>query len=104
MNSNFLSGLVLDDNSALTLEEFSSACCAQEHWIIELVDEGILEPSGGDISQWLFTGSSLPRARIVRRLQRDLGINIAGAALVLNLMEEVEDLRTQLYVLECGEL
>jgi chaperone modulatory protein CbpM len=38
------------------------------------------------------------RVRSALRLQRDLGVNLAGIALALDLMEELEDLRSQLKI------
>jgi chaperone modulatory protein CbpM len=96
MNKEILSGLLLDEMSSLTLEELCQACREHSEWVIELVQEGILEPSGGQVTSWRFTGVSLQRARTVRRLQQDLGVNLAGAALVLDLMDEIEDLRDRL--------
>jgi chaperone modulatory protein CbpM len=39
---------------------------------------------------------SLRRIRCAERLEEDLGVNSAGAALVLDLLEELERLRTRL--------
>lgn len=100
MRKEILTGLLLDEESTLTLGELSRACTVHAEWIIELVDEGILEPAGDDTAHWRFSGPSLCRARSAMRLQRDLGINLAGAALVLDLMEEVETLRSRLQVLD----
>ena len=92
-----LSGIVLDEDSALSLADLSRACHVRVEWIVELVDEGILEPRGESTARWQFAGTSLRRARTVRRLQRDLDINLAGAALALQLMDEIESLRTRLH-------
>ena len=100
MSKNILTGLLLDEDSSLTLSDLSHACCVQTEWIIELVDEGILMPDGNESSHWRFSGPSLHRAQTVLHLQQDLEINIAGAALALELMDEIEVLRTRLYVLE----
>jgi len=100
MRKDILTGLLLDEESSLTLGELSRACMMHAEWIVELVDEGILEPGGNDASHWCFPGSSLQRARRVMHLQQDLGINLAGAALVLDLMDEIEELRTRLRVME----
>ena len=91
-----LSGTVLDEESALTLADLSQACHVRIEWIVELVDEGILEPRGESAAHWVFAGVSLRRARTVRRLQLDLNVNLAGAALALELMDEIEGLRTRL--------
>jgi chaperone modulatory protein CbpM len=63
-----------------------------------LVEEGIIEPDGKELHLWRFSGVSLVRARSALRLQRDLGVNLAGIALALNLMEELERLRQQLKI------
>ncbi len=95
-----LTGLLLDEETTLSLGELSRACTVHAEWIIELVDEGILEPAGEDVTHWRFSGPSLQRARTAMRLQQDLEINLAGAALVLDLLEEIETLRTRLQVLD----
>ena len=94
-----LTGVILDGDSVFTLSDLSSACNVHAEWVIELVDEGILEPSGMGIAQWRFSGVSLLRARAVRRLQHDLRVNLAGAALALQLMDEIDDLQARLRVL-----
>jgi len=93
-----LTGLILDEDCLFTLDEISHACSVRTEYIIELVDEGIVEPMGQqrEQQQWSFTGKSLLRARKARRLQQDLGINLAGAAVVLDMMEEIEQLRERL--------
>lgn len=96
MTDDILIGLVLDDQSLLTISELCGACEVQIEWIVELVDEGILEPSGQVTEHWCFSGTSLQKARTVKRLQMDLGVNIAGAALVLELMDENNSLRARL--------
>jgi chaperone modulatory protein CbpM len=57
------------------------------------VEEGILEPAGHNPAQWRFSGTSLQKAHIAMRLQRDLEINLAGVALALDLMDEIESLQ-----------
>jgi len=88
-----LTGIIVDEHSELTLVELSMACGRPAEWVLELVDEGILEPIGQELQNWRFRAVSLRRARIVNRLQSDLGVNLAGAALALELLEEVSELR-----------
>lgn len=87
---------VLIDNGVFTLAEISRACDVHADWVIALVDEGILEPRGRNSRQWQFSGLCLRRAKTVRRLQRDLGVNLAGAAVAIELMEEMDRLRARL--------
>ncbi len=96
-----LTGMVLDEETTLTMGELCHACAVHAEWIIELVDEGILDPVESSRSgQWRFPAIALQRVHIVQRLQRDLGVNLAGAALVMDLMDEIEWLRSRLRALD----
>ncbi|MGR9014935.1 MAG: chaperone modulator CbpM, partial [Gammaproteobacteria bacterium] len=99
MNSHDLllvhTGTVIEEDS-LTLEQLCHACGVHADWVISLVEESIIEPQGNEIQVWRFSGDSLVRVRSALRLQRDLGVNLAGIALALDLMEELDNLRTQL--------
>ena len=95
-----IEGIVLDDNEQLTLTELCSVCSTSAEWIVTLVEEGILEPRGNEVRHWRFTSVCLTRALTVRRIQGDLGVNLAGAALALDLMDEVRLLRRRLAALE----
>lgn len=99
-STQILTGVILDEEIILTLDELSHACDMQHQWIIELVEEGILEPCGHQLAQWQFSGTALPRARKAMRLQRDLGVNLAGVALVLDLMDEIEQLRNRMNMID----
>lgn len=91
-------GDILEEQTGLTLAEISRACAAQAELIIELVEEGVLAPVGSTPEHWRFTGVHMRRAGVALRLQRDLGVNLAGVALALQLLDEVETLRAQLKV------
>lgn len=87
---------------ALSLEELCRFCQAQETWVIELVEHGVLEPIGSTHSTWRFVGTSIVRAKKAHRLNRDLGVNVAGVALVLDLLEEREVILRRLAQFEAG--
>ena len=91
-----LAGTILDEEAPLTLAELTRACAAHAELIIELVEEGVLAPVGREPHRWRFTGAHLRRARVAVHLQRDLGVNLAGAALALQLLDEIEALRARL--------
>ena len=96
MTTKILTGTLLDERVHLSLTEISEACATRSEWIVELVEEGILEPSGKERNHWQFSSDSLSRAICARRLQHDLELNLAGVALALDLMEEIESLRSRL--------
>jgi len=70
------------------------------HWVVELVDAGVIEPRGPAPEAWSFPASALMRARATARLVNDLGVNLAGVALILDLIEERRQLERRLDELE----
>ena len=90
---------IVEETIELTLEDLCRTCSVQSEIIAELVEEGVLEAVGMAPHDWRFDGRNMRRARIALCLQRDLGVNPAGAALALQLMEEIEALRSRLYAI-----
>jgi chaperone modulatory protein CbpM len=87
---------------ALTLQDLCRFCHADEAWVIELVDHGVLDPNGSSADKWRFCGVNIIRAKKARRLNRDLGINIAGVAMVLDLLEQRDEVLRRLARYEPG--
>lgn len=97
-----VTGLILEDQTELSLDDLCRACAAQAGRIVELVDEGLLTPAGTAPGEWRFTGVHLHRARVALRLESDLGVNLAGAALALELLDELDTLRERVQRLEAS--
>lgn len=95
-----LSGFILEEQTELTLDEICRACAVHDDMIMALVNEGVLIPEGGTPDHWRFTGVQLNRARVALRLQNDLDVNLAGAALALELLDEIDTLRSTLQRLQ----
>jgi chaperone modulatory protein CbpM len=89
-----LSGQILEEQSEFSITEFCSICAVEERQIVELVEEGVITTTS--VTQWRFNGDALRRARISLRLQRDLRVNAAGTAVVLDLLEHIESLERRL--------
>ena len=91
---------VVEDITELTLEDLCRACNAPSDAIVELVSEGVIEVASFEQNapqiSWRFTGTHLYRAKVAMRLHRDLGVNFAGAALALQLMDELQTAKAQL--------
>lgn len=83
-------GQTLED---LTLHQLCRFCDADEAWVIELIQHGVVEPHSSGETGYSFGQISVLRAKKARRLERDLGINIPGIALALDLLEERDHLR-----------
>jgi chaperone modulatory protein CbpM len=84
---------IFEEYAILSVRDLSRICAVDEHHIVELVHEGVLRVLDADTAEWRFTGDALRRARLALRLERELELNLAGVALALQLMEEIEQLR-----------
>jgi len=87
---------VVEETVQLTLVQLSHACNAEADAVVELVAHGVLDPQGDDPRAWRFAGDSLRRSRLALRLMRDLDVNVAGAALALDLMDRIDHLQSLL--------
>ncbi|SPP63132.1 chaperone modulator CbpM [Nitrospira lenta] len=93
---NILSGSVIGDEGVLSIEDLARACSSEPQWIVELVAIGVLEPQGTETSHWRFHATDLTCARRVARLQRDFDASLDAAAVMLDLLNQIEQLRTRL--------
>lgn len=63
--------------------------------LIEIIEEGIIEPIGSEPEHWQFSSHTVSVVLRATRLHRDLDINWPGIALSIGLIEEVEQLRNE---------
>ena len=95
-----LSGVVLQEDTVLTLQEVIQTCHIDVCVIEEMVDHGLLSPEGERTETWCFYIRDVQRIQVALRLQQDLQVNVAGAALALELLAELEALQEQLRLLK----
>jgi chaperone modulatory protein CbpM len=96
--------VILEEHGDFTFDELCHACGAAQAQLMELVEEALITPSGATAGappsttpgEWHFSGVHVQRATVAVRLQRDLGVNAAGAALALQLMDEINALQGKL--------
>jgi chaperone modulatory protein CbpM len=87
---------LLDETLIFTLREVCHVCDVHAEYVIELVQEGVIQPHAEPslpAPRWRFDGLAVARVQRALRLQRDLGVNLAGVALALELLDELERLR-----------
>ena len=87
---------LIDEQTVFTLADLCHTFSVEAEFIEALVEEGILEPSGKQGRHLCFEANCLRRTRVTLHLQRDLRINLAGAALALELLERIEELERRL--------
>jgi chaperone modulatory protein CbpM len=90
-----LTGSVLEE-ACLTLEELASACSVTTEWVVRHVEEGVLPGPGTTAAEWRFSSRDLWRARHIYTLERDFDAVPELAALVADLLEELDTLRARL--------
>lgn len=93
--------VILEEEITYSLAEISRHCGLTSEELIAMVDEGLVQPMAGrSVEKWRFPATALERVRTARRLQHDLSLNLAGAALALQLLDELKVLRRRVRVLE----
>lgn len=92
---NPLQGQILEEHDLVSIDDLCRSCTVEVETVSLLVDEGILDPVGSKVEQWRFTVTSLRRVKTAIHLQRDLGVNLAGAALALDLLDRIARLENR---------
>ena len=80
----------------LGITEICTLCRVNTEMVNEMVNEGLLIPEGSSPETWRFDAIAIKRIQVTLRLQHDLRVNLPGAALALDLLEELEELRSRL--------
>ncbi len=86
-----MSSLILQ----LDIHEFCQCAELPQALLLEIIDHGIVEPNGATPEQWLFDANALAIVKHALRLHNELQIEWAGIALALQLLNELEQLRTE---------
>jgi len=58
--------------------------------------EGLLKPSRSEGNTRLYTDEDLERLEVILKLTRDLGVNLAGVEIILNMREKMEAMQRQI--------
>ncbi|MBA1321931.1 chaperone modulator CbpM [Pseudomonas plecoglossicida] len=64
-------------------------------WVIEIVEHGIVQPSGRTPEDWLFDDRAPVTLKRAVKLHQELELEWEGVALALELLEEVQHLRSE---------
>ena len=84
----------------LTLEQLCSVCALEREWLVLRVREGLVPvasaAAGTPDSEWRFTTTTLSRVRRMREIERTYDAAPELAALVADMLEEMDALRARL--------
>jgi chaperone modulatory protein CbpM len=90
-----LTGSLMEE-TWLTLEQVAAACTVEPEWLAYHIEEGLFPHVEGLAGTWRFSSANLTRARRMWRLERDFDAAPELAALMADLMEELDTLRRRL--------
>jgi chaperone modulatory protein CbpM len=94
-----ISGVIIDEASVFSISEICQQYEIGESLIIEMLEYGLIEPTKTAATGVLLNGKALRRIQSALRLQHDLGINLQGAVLAVELMDELAAMRSELAIL-----
>jgi chaperone modulatory protein CbpM len=95
MNERDIIVAVALEDACLTLEQLCSTCALDAESVARWVDEGLF-PVEGPRERWRFTSAQMLRAQRMHRIERDFEAVPELAALVADLLEEMDALRARL--------
>ena len=87
------------EHSLLTLEDLASAAGLHPELVDVFVRYQLVEPTAHTSSCPLFATSSVERLHRIIRLRHDLGVNLAAVGVILEMTEQIENLRSDLEML-----
>ncbi len=85
-----------DDDACLSLEELCSVCALEREWLVVRVREGLIPALGGTDAEWRFTTTTLARVRRMHEIERTYDAAPELAALVADMLGELDALRARL--------
>ncbi len=93
-DEDILNGSLIED-SWLTVEQLAAACTVEPAWLLRHLQEGLFPEAESVAGVWRFSATCLLRAQRMRRLERDFDAVPELAALVADLLEELDSLRAR---------
>ena len=81
--------------SLFTLDELCEVCNISSDLTQELLTYGIIHPKYSLQHEQVFNIHDLQRVKTALRLQHDLEINMAGVAVILDLLDQIDELRAR---------
>jgi chaperone modulatory protein CbpM len=85
--------LCRDERQQLTLDAVALRAGLHPALVESYVEVGLIEPVAWQGAALLFDASAIPRLRMIGRLREALGINVAGIAVILDLLDRLHALQ-----------
>lgn len=100
MKTTILSGVLMNEHASISFVEVCQKCNISEVMLLEMMEHGLLGQQCMQTKQRSFDEGMLHRIQVACRLQEDLEVNLPGAVLALELMDELAQMREELSMLQ----
>jgi DNA-binding transcriptional MerR regulator len=87
--------LCRSEREELTLDALASAAGLHPDHVKRFVEFGLLEPVAPTVPELLFERSAILRLRMIERLRCEIGINLNGIAVILDLLDRLRALQCE---------
>lgn len=94
-----VAGVILDENTTISFVEICQKCNVSEEMLLDMLEHGLFQ-STMNAKNISVDHRTLSRIQSACRLQQDLGINLPGVVLVMELLDELEQVRERLRILQ----
>lgn len=95
----FFIGMLIDETTTYSFVEVCHRYSIPEKLLMEMVEQGLFPNQPTDPKKIEIDQKALRRIESAFRLHRDLGINLPGVALALELLEKIEKMQSELDIL-----
>lgn len=94
-----LTGVLIEESTTYTVKEVCQKYHISKELLLEMVEEGLFKNQTAELENLTLNSNALRRMETAFRLHRDLEINLAGVALALDLLDEMNKMRHELEIL-----
>lgn len=85
-----------DLDEPLTVDVVATIVGTKRSLVVRLAQQGLIETVESEAAEPLLPRRAVVRIRRMQRLRRDLGVNFAGAAIILDLTRRLEQMNREL--------
>lgn len=95
-----IAGVLMDENTTISFVEVCQKCNISEDMLLDMIEHGLFPSSPTRYKTTYVDQRTFNRIQSACRLQQDLGINLPGVVLVMELLDELEQAREELTILQ----
>lgn len=95
-----ITGVLVDEDSTVSFVEICEHYDMTEDMLLDMIEHGLVQQASATPKMIQIHKDTLRRIQSARRLQSDLGVNVPGAVLALELLDQLEQIRQELEILK----